>query len=120
MTQYANMMAKVYSKWGGGWRAAAHSQINTHFRPQVGEGSCFERTAPEEFDTVSTISDVAKMRTFSEHLPSHLHVASPRPVHTPAHPRASPPRLCGGGHSGRLATHTLAHPAGPMDQRAQQ
>jgi hypothetical protein len=66
-------MAKVYSKWGGGWRAAVHQQINTHFRPQVGEGSCFERAAPEEFDTVSTISDVAKMRTFSEHLPSHLH-----------------------------------------------
>ena len=82
------MMAKVYSKWGGGWRAAVHQQINTHFRPQVGEGSCFERAAPEEFDTVSTISDVAKMRTFSEHLPSHLHVASPAPR---PHPR--PPQI---------------------------
>jgi hypothetical protein len=87
--QFADAMVKVYARWAKwekkGWdytegRLFSHA-LNGHFAPQVGHGSCFSHQlpgevgtsymGPEAYDTVSTISDRSKMRTFSEHLPAH-------------------------------------------------
>jgi len=48
-------------------------QLNGHFKPQVGHQSCFQDVRPEAYDQVSTISNTAAMRKFSEHLSLHNH-----------------------------------------------
>lgn len=67
LEQFADAMLHIHSRWP----KAPQMELDGHFRPQVGKGSCFDGASPEDYDVVSTISDTAALRTFSQHLPSH-------------------------------------------------
>jgi hypothetical protein len=68
--KFADAMVNVYKMWSDPKFHHA-GELNGHFAPQFGQGSCFQDVDPEEYDAVSTISDKAKMKAFSQHLPEH-------------------------------------------------
>ena len=89
--QFADAMTKIYKLWEDEeWLTSSgkHHQLNSHFNPQAGPGSCFKNYKEDVkmYDTISTITDKKKMKQFSAHLPSHklvrrscISVATPPP-----------------------------------------
>jgi hypothetical protein len=74
---FADAISEVYRVWFSKdtWDPIPHpyTTLNVHFTPQAGSRSCFQSVAPEDYDTVSTISDGEAMRTFSSHLATSMH-----------------------------------------------
>jgi hypothetical protein len=76
LERFADAMTKVYKLWADDeWvhSSGSHHQLNSHFNPQAGPGSCFKNYKEDVklYDTISTITDKKKMKQFSAHLPSH-------------------------------------------------
>ena len=114
-------MVNVYKMWSDPKFHHA-GELNGHFAPQFGQGSCFQDVDPEEYDAVSTISNKAKMKGFSQHLPEHKLVrAACRQTVSNLIPRLCTPveqrRLC----NNSLTPERCAGPVGqPAEQHAQQ
>ena len=66
--EFATAISKIYPKWG-----EQHETLNSHFKPQTGQSSCFSGVEPQDYDKVSTISNAGAMLQFSKHLSSHNH-----------------------------------------------
>jgi hypothetical protein len=99
-------MVNVYKMWSDPKFHHA-GELNGHFAPQFGQGSCFQDVDPEEYDAVSTISDKAKMKAFSQHLPEHklVRAACRQTVSNLI------PRLCTPVEQKRLCNNSLTLPS---------